>query len=205
MTLNRPRKLIEAKEARSYELSLTLLVLGIRWTDDVQTAVTAHAFALRAARTDRGMHLHGRASELLASLACSLFSDVRRTPEPRKLTKRKALSLSLHIQPLDDAAMREVVWRELDDDPIARQNANPVHAHAAGNVREHFVRALNLNPEHGIREVLLYRARQLDRVLFGHALDACGDQGRVDAKLLLEQHEPAGGPLPTPHSTKGEP
>src|SRR5882724_3655441 len=70
-----------------------------------------------------------------------------------------------------DAATGEVVRRELNDDPVLRQDADVVLPHLAADVCEHPVTVLELHPEHRIRQRLDYPALYLERpVLLGHIL-----------------------------------
>src|SRR5882724_6297494 len=70
---------------------------------------------------------------------------------------------------VDDAATGEVVRRELDDDPVLRQDADVVLPHLAADVCEYAVAVLKLHAEHRIWQRLDYPALYLERpVLLGH-------------------------------------
>src|SRR3954470_15942777 len=79
--------------------------------------------------------------------------------------------LDLHdlslLVPIGDPASAEVVGRQLNLDAVARQDADVVHAHLPGDVGEHLVAVLELDPEHGVRERLDDSALQHDRVFLG--------------------------------------
>jgi len=57
-----------------------------------------------------------------------------------------------------DTAPFEVIWRELDLDLVAGQDADVVHAHLAGYVGEQFVPVVEFNTEHGIWQAFYNRA-----------------------------------------------
>jgi hypothetical protein len=46
----------------------------------------------------------------------------------------------------------EVVGGQLDDHPVAGEDADVVHAHLPGDVRQDAVAVGQLHPEHGVRE-----------------------------------------------------
>jgi hypothetical protein len=55
-----------------------------------------------------------------------------------------------------DAAAREIVWRQLDHDPIPWQHADVVLSHLAAEVTEHRMPIFQLDREHGVRERFHY-------------------------------------------------
>src|SRR3989337_1101793 len=63
-----------------------------------------------------------------------------------------------------DAAAGEVVWRELDLDSIAREDADVVLPHLSGDLGEHVVPRVELHPEHRARESFYHLALHLDLV-----------------------------------------
>ena len=66
-----------------------------------------------------------------------------------------------------DPTSFEVVGGQLDLDAIAREDPDVVHAHLAGDVREHLVPVLELDSEHGVGKGLDDRPFQYDCVFFG--------------------------------------
>src|SRR3954452_17077282 len=66
-----------------------------------------------------------------------------------------------------DPTPLEVVRGELHLDAIPRQDADVVHAHLPGDVSQHLVAVLELDPEHGVRERLDDRSLENDRVFLG--------------------------------------
>src|SRR5947207_2960639 len=66
-----------------------------------------------------------------------------------------------------DSTPAEVVGSELHLNPIAGQDPDVVHPHLAGDVREHLVSVLELDPEHGVGQRLHHRSLDQDRVVFG--------------------------------------
>lgn len=69
-------------------------------------------------------------------------------------------------EPVHDPPFSEVVWRHLDLYPVAREDADAVLAHAAGEVAEEQVvfclRAENFHAERGIGEGFLDNANELN-------------------------------------------
>src|SRR5581483_2393315 len=77
-----------------------------------------------------------------------------------------------------DATAGQVVGRELDLDPVAGEDADVVHAHLPGDVCEHLVPVVELDPEHRVGKRLENRPFEDDRVFFG--LGQRGTPGRTD-------------------------
>src|SRR3984957_7378322 len=72
---------------------------------------------------------------------------------------------------VNDAALRQVVRRDLEFDPVAQEQFDVVTAQAAGDVREHFVTVLQLDAERRARIDLLDRAEHLDHRLLRRFVD----------------------------------
>src|SRR5262245_12481498 len=119
--------------------ALTLLVARVR-ADDPHDTLSADHLALLAPRLDRRSNLH---LALRATGICAPFL----------------------LEPLRDAAPREVVGGQLDLHPVSRQDPDEVHPHLARHVGEHAVAVLQLDPEHRVRERLHDRPLHLDRVV----------------------------------------
>ena len=66
-----------------------------------------------------------------------------------------------------DATSSEVVGGELDLDPVAREDADVVHAHLAGDVRQHLVAVLELDAEHRVGKGLDDGPLEDDRIFLG--------------------------------------
>jgi hypothetical protein len=66
-----------------------------------------------------------------------------------------------------NATSGEVVWGEFNLHLVARKNADVVHAHLSGDVGEHFVPVLELDPKHRVRERFDNRALDEDCVVLG--------------------------------------
>src|SRR3954453_14409086 len=72
---------------------------------------------------------------------------------------------------VDDPSARQVVRRQLHDDPVIRKDTDVVHPHLAADVREDLVTVLQLYLEHGVRQRLDHGALDFDgALLFGHVL-----------------------------------
>src|SRR5690625_858723 len=94
------------------------------------------------------------------------------------VTDRLDARLNLHcfllpgrsLVAVDDAAPVEVVGAELDDHAVLGKDADVVLAHLPGDVREHLVPVVELDPEARIRKRLRDRSLDLDHaVLLRHA------------------------------------
>jgi hypothetical protein len=85
--------------------------------------------------------------------------------------------MSWLLVPIGDATPTEVVGGDLHLHPIAREDADPVHAHLAGAVRQHLVAVVQLHPEDGVRERLDDGPFEEDRVFLG--------LGQVDLRIRL--------------------
>src|SRR6185436_20804126 len=70
------------------------------------------------------------------------------------------------FQAVHDPPAVEVVGRELHQHAIARQDADEMLAHLAGDVRQDLVLVVELHPEHRVRERLDDRGLDLDRLFF---------------------------------------
>src|SRR5436305_7055305 len=72
------------------------------------------------------------------------------------------------LHAVGDTASGEVVGRELDPYPIARQHADAEAAHLAGQVPQDLVPVVELDPEHEVRKRLGDLAFELDFLLNCH-------------------------------------
>src|SRR5690606_26233074 len=70
---------------------------------------------------------------------------------------------------VSDAAVGEVVRRQLDGDRVAGEDTDVMLAHLAGDVSGHDMAVLQLDPEHGIGQGLDDFALHLDRLFFCHS------------------------------------
>src|SRR3989442_7765578 len=77
-------------------------------------------------------------------------------------------ALALLLEPIRDAAPRQIVGRQLHLHPIAGQDPDEVHPHLAAHVGEHAMAVLQLHAEHRVGEGFHHGALDLDRVFFGH-------------------------------------
>src|SRR5436190_24173752 len=98
---------------------------------------------------------------------------------------------------IGDPTSGEVVRGELHLHAVAGQESDVVHAHLPGDVGQHLVAVLELDPEHGVRERLGHRALEHDRVFFG-----LGQNGAPDCR----DGRPTGErePPPTDPGPKGD-
>ena len=101
---------------------------------------------------------------------------------------RTFIASSLSLVAVGDAATAEVVGRELDLHTVAREDPDVVHAHLPGDVREHLVPVLELDPEHGVGQRFDDRPLDQDRVVLGLGQDSpptsCRTRGKARKNLL---------------------
>src|SRR3954453_7355158 len=71
------------------------------------------------------------------------------------------------LVPIGDSTSAEVVPCGLNLDAVSGQDADVVHAHLPGDVGQHLVAVLELDPEHGVRQRLDHRPLEDDRVFLG--------------------------------------
>ena len=69
---------------------------------------------------------------------------------------------------INDAALRQIVRRELNSNLITGENANVVFAHLAGDVRNHSMTVRELNSERGVRKRVDDTSFHLNCILFRH-------------------------------------
>src|SRR5215217_8308788 len=72
---------------------------------------------------------------------------------------------------IDDARAVEVIWGDLNPNPVPRQDPDAEAAHLAGDVAEHLVAVVELHPEHRVRARLHDLAFEFDFLFFGQELD----------------------------------
>src|ERR1700690_33713 len=85
----------------------------------------------------------------------------------RALTDARTFTGSL-LQAVRDPASRQVVRRKFDADPVARQDADEIHAELAADVGQDAVAVLEFDGEHGVGQWFPDRTLDLDGVLLGH-------------------------------------
>src|SRR5262245_19087532 len=123
-------------------LALDLLVADVG-ADDAHPAVAADDAALLADAPDGRSDLHDG------------------TPDGRL----RALLGSLSV---DDTTLRQVVGTHFDGDAVPGQDADEVHAHLAGHVREDPVPVLELDHEHRVRAGLDHLGLETEGVFLRH-------------------------------------
>src|SRR5687768_6153869 len=103
---------------------------------------------------------------------------VQRTPTTKDIRKGALVAVAV-----DDAAAPEVVGRELDLDPVAREDPDPVAAHLSGRVPEGLVAVVERDAEEAVPERLDHFALHLDLVF----LVALLGRNRVSQARLREK------------------
>src|SRR5262249_49972386 len=93
-------------------------------------------------------------------------------------------------EPIRDPATGQVVGRQLDLHPVARQDPDEVHPHLARDMGEHPVAVVELHPEHRVRQRLHHFPLDLDRVVL-----------RLLARLIVRQLAPTATHQAAPAST----
>jgi hypothetical protein len=68
------------------------------------------------------------------------------------------------LVPVGDSASGEVIWGEFHLDLVAWQDADVVHAHFAGDVRQYLVPVVEFDLEHGVRQRFEDLALEDDRI-----------------------------------------
>src|SRR5438105_2750063 len=96
------------------------------------------------------------------------------------LTDGRTFTTEPLLVAVGDATTAEVVRRELDLHAVTGEDADVVHAHLPGDVREHLVPVLELDTEHRVGERFDDRSFHEDRVVLGLGQNApptkCGAQ-----------------------------
>src|SRR5262245_19944584 len=72
------------------------------------------------------------------------------------------------LQPIADAAARQVVGRELDPDPVSRKDPDEVHPELAADVGQDAVAVLKLDGEHRVGKRFDDRSFHFDRISLSH-------------------------------------
>ena len=89
---------------------------------------------------------------------------------------------------IGDPTSGEVVRGELHLHAVPRQDADVVHAHLPGDVRQHLVAVLEFHPEHGVGQRFDDRPLDQDRVVLGLGQDSpptsCRARGKARKNLL---------------------
>src|SRR2546422_8999717 len=119
----------------------------------------------------RALPLPGLVPRVLADHACHPAAPDDLTVLASRLDRRPHLhgfSPSGSLESVRDPAPREVVRRQLDLHPIAREDPDEVHPHLAAHVREHPVTVVQLHSEHRVRQRLHHGPFDLDRVFLRH-------------------------------------
>ena len=75
--------------------------------------------------------------------------------------------IGLLLVPIRDTTPGQVVGRELHLDAVPGEDPDVVHPHLPGDVGEHLVTVLELDPEHGVRERLDNSSFHEDGIVFG--------------------------------------
>src|SRR5919106_3754182 len=75
--------------------------------------------------------------------------------------------IGLLLVPIRDTTPGQVVGRELHLDAVPGEDPDVVHPHLPGDVGEHLVTVLELDPEHCVRKRLDHRPLDEDGVIFG--------------------------------------
>src|SRR5437899_425730 len=117
------------------------------------------------------LSLPGLVPRVLADHACHPAAPDDLTVLASRFDRRPHLhcfSPSGSLESVRDPAPREVVRRQLDLHPIAREDPDEVHPHLAAYVREHPVTVVQLHSEHRVRQRLHHGPFDLDRVFLRH-------------------------------------
>jgi hypothetical protein len=91
------------------------------------------------------------------------------TPCAYDFSDRRCREAQELFRPENDPRFRQVVGRQLDLDLVARDDADEMFSHLAGDVREDVALPGEIDAEHGARQHLGYRAFGHDLRFFRHA------------------------------------
>src|SRR3954453_1970682 len=97
------------------------------------------------------------------------------------------------LVPVGDPASAEVVRSELHLHPVPGEDADVVHAHLPGDMRQHLVSVLQLNSEHGVGQRFDDGALEHDRVFLG--LWDCGASSTAVEGARLRRESPSREPF----------
>ena len=93
---------------------------------------------------------------------------------------------------VDDPCPVQVVWRELDADPVAGEDPDPEAAHLSGHVSEDDpIHVVELDAEHRVRERFDHLSLEFDLFLLGHRRNTLPAGGQAGA---AEPQPPAPAP-----------
>lgn len=84
----------------------------------------------------------------------------------RQLPARLKMWTAQLLETIRDATAVQVVWRQLDHNPVARQNPDKVHPHLTGNMCQDIQAVLQFHTEHAVRQRLEYNSLEFDALLF---------------------------------------
>lgn len=146
-------------------LPLSLLVLWIGGADDTHHSLATYDLALIATGLDRSLDLHS---------LTTLFT--RRAEEP------PAHRLSL-FESIGYATAGQIVWGELHQHSIARQDFDEVHPNLAGDMRQDFMSCRKLYPKHRIGQRFRYFPLDLYRLFLRH-MSSFRSPSRKEAPLI---------------------
>ena len=74
------------------------------------------------------------------------------------------------FEPIGNAPTLQIIYRQLNRNPISREDLDVMHPHLPGNMSQDIVPVLELNPKHCVWQRLEYCPLELDNVLFGQIL-----------------------------------
>jgi hypothetical protein len=86
---------------------------------------------------------------------------------------------------VNNSSAIQIVGRELNCHFVARQDADKILAHFAGNMGQNLVLVFQFHLEHGIRQRLNHGCHYFNRVFFAHSLLKIGCQWAVAS----DQHQ----------------
>jgi hypothetical protein len=139
-------------------------VARIGLADNHDVAIATNHLAVLTDGLDAGIDLH----------CGSLFRCLRTRGTPRAVTFQPDTRVRIRLLLLvavDDPTTGQVVWAQLYDDAVLREDADVVLTHLARNVGKNTVAVGQLNAEHRVRQSFDYCALDLDDTVFvGHSL-----------------------------------
>ncbi|CAH1658376.1 hypothetical protein CHELA1G11_12916 [Hyphomicrobiales bacterium] len=92
----------------------------------------------------------------------------RSSPGPNALKSGNEL-----FETIGDPALGQIIGRHLNENAIARQDADAVLAHLAGGMRHDLMVVLEFDAKHRIGEQFRHNSRELEELFFRHSIP-CG-------------------------------
>lgn len=148
-------RLPSSPRALRWASALSLFVTRVG-ADDHDPPVAADHFTLLAHLLDAWSDLHGPYS--LGKWA----SWLHRTESPKDNHMPKTL-----LVPVGDTTSTEVIWGQLNLNPVTRKDPDVVHPHLSGDMGQHGVAVFEFHAKHGVGKRFDHFALKNNGIFFG--------------------------------------